>query len=606
MLHTRRVSGEIVDTELATLVQLLRRRGTDLPSVEAKAAAGGLPKSVRETLSAFSNDQGGLLLLGLDERAGFIPAAGFAAAKVRDDLASLCSDAMEPPVRADIQIEDFEGAQIVVASVPELDSAAKPCYVKARGITGGSYTRGGDGDRLLTTYEIFSLHANRGQPRDDHEIVDDATVADLDQDAVDRLLRRVRSREPNAFSGVDNEIALIRLGVLRRFEGGVGVTLAGLLSLGSWPQQYFPQLCVTFVAIPAAQKNAIPEHSPRFTDNAIIRGPIPTMIEETVRVILRNTRTAGRVSGLGRGDVGEFPTEALREAVTNALAHRDYSPLARGTQVQIELYLDRLVIRNPGGLFGTVTEDDLGQEGVSSSRNGYLIELLADVYLPGTDQVVADNRGSGIPDMLARLRRANLTLPTFDSRPSRFTVTFPKHTLLTPETLRWIEGLNQPGLSQAQVSALALMREGRQVSNGTLRQLGLDSRDATHALTDLVNRGLAYRAGGRRYAEYILLEDVPEEPGLFDGLLDSDHLPTRAITVPVPDRKLRQRYDRSQEIDALFDDGSTLTAARVAEITGLRPAMTNRYLMRLVSSGRLEATAPPRSPRRAYRRRASE
>ena len=95
--------------------------------------------------------------------------------------------------------------------------------------------------------------------------------------------------------------------------------------------------------------------------------------------------------------------------------------------------------------------------------------------------MVADDRGSGIPDMLARLLRANLTLPTFDSRLSRFTITFPKHMLLTVETLRWVEGLGQPGLTRTQVSALALMREGRQVSNGTLRQLGVDSRDATTA-----------------------------------------------------------------------------------------------------------------------------
>lgn len=593
------MSRESADADLASLVALLRRRGTDLPAVEAKAAAGGLPKSVRETVSAFSNDQGGLILLGLDENSGFAPTARFDAAKMRDDLASLCTDAFEPPVRADIQIEDLEGAQVVVASVPELDPDSKPCYVKTKGITGGSYTRGGDGDRLLTTYEIYLLHANRGQPQDDHEIVVGVRLDDLDRDAVDRLLRRVRNREPGAFAAADDETALIRLGVLSRTEDRVGVTVAGLVTLGTWPQQFLPQLCVTFIAVPAVHKDAVPEGAPRFTDNATIRGPVPQMIEETVRVILRNTRTAGHVRGLGREDVGDYPVEALREAVTNALAHRDYSRLARGTQVQVELYVDRLVIRNPGGLFGTVTPDDLGQEGVSSSRNGFLIPLLADVYLPGTDQVVADNRGSGIPDMLARLRRANLTLPTFDSRLSRFTVTFPKHTLLTEDTLRWIQSLGQPGLSQAQISALALMKEGRQVSNGTLRQLGLDSRDATHALADLVARGLAYRSGGRRYAEYLLMEQAADEPGVFDDVLDA----TAQQDMPARDVEdgRRHRYDRSAEIEALFADGRTLTAAQVGRLVGLGAAMTSRYLSRMVQQGRLEPTAPPRNPNRAYR-----
>lgn len=579
-------------SDLEALVALLRRRQTDFSTVEVKAAGGGLPKSTRETLSAFSNDRGGLLLLGLAEEQGFAPAAGFEAGKIRDDLASLCSDALEPPVRAEIDIADVDGAPVVMATVPEMDAAAKPCFVKARGMSAGSYTRGGDGDRLLTQYEIFLLHSNRGQPRDDYDVVDGAMTEDLDPDATDRLLRRVRQREPRPFQSVDDETALMRLGVLRRTPEGPRVTLAGLLTLGTWPQQFFPQLCVTFVAVPATSKDTVPEGAPRFTDNATIRGPMPQMIEETVRAILRNTRTAGHVGGIGRRDVGEYPVEALREAVTNALAHRDYSPLARGTQVQVELFADRLVVRNPGGLFGTVTPDDLGQEGVSSSRNGYLMPLLADVYLPGTDQVVADNRGSGIPDMLARLRRADLTLPTFDSRLTGFTVTFPKHTLLTAETLQWIEGLGQPGLSRAQVSALALMREGRQVSNGTLRQLGLDSREATQALADLVTRGLAHKVGGRRYAEYVFDADRLDRPGLFD--VPAEITSSAAST--------RRRYDRGQQIADLFADGHTLPASEVAVRTGIGIAMANRYLSRLVAAGRLEATAPARSPLRTYRR----
>jgi len=444
-----------------------------------------------------------------------------------------------------------EGAQVVVAWVPEMDPGSKPCYVKAKGMA-------------------------------------------LDQDAVGRLLRQVRQREPQAFGAVDDETAPVRLGVFRRTDAGVGVTLAGLLTLGQWPQQYLPQLCVTFIAVPGTPKDAVPEGAPRFTDNATIRGPLPQMIEETVRVILRNIRTAGYVRGLGRDDVGDYPVEAHREAVTNALAHRDDSAMARGTQIQVELYADRLVVRNPGGLFGTVTPDDLGQQGVLSSRNGYLLPLLTAVYLPGTDQVVADNRGSGIPDMLARLRRANLTLPTFDNRLSRFTATFPKHTLLTAETLRWVESLRQPGLTRIQVSALALMREGRQVSNGTLRQIGLDSRDATVALTDLVNRGLAYKVGGRGYAEHLLDEDhQPDEQGLLDDLL-----PEHAGTAPATGR---QRYDRIGQIKALFADGRTMTASQVAAPSGLGLAMTNRYLARLLAAGELVATAPPRSTKRAYR-----
>lgn len=108
----------------------------------------------------------------------------------------------------------------MVATVPEMDRAARPCFVKARGMATGSYTRGGHGDRLLTDYEICLLHSNRGQPRDDHEAVHEATPGDLDPDAVARLLRRVRQREPRAFGAVGDETAVIRLGILRTTSDG--------------------------------------------------------------------------------------------------------------------------------------------------------------------------------------------------------------------------------------------------------------------------------------------------------------------------------------------------------------------------------------------------
>ena len=200
-------------------------------------AVGALPKSIRETLSAFSNDRGELVLLGLAEESGCAPAAGFDAAKTRADLASLCSDVMEPPVRADVHIVDVEGAQIVVASVPEMGPGSKPCYVKAKRMAGGSYTRGGAGDRLLTAYEIFILHANRGQPQHDTRSSRrrarptwirtrwDACCAG--SASVSRR-RSARSTTRRRWCG---------WGVLRRTDAGAGVTLPGLLTLGQWPQQ---------------------------------------------------------------------------------------------------------------------------------------------------------------------------------------------------------------------------------------------------------------------------------------------------------------------------------------------------------------------------------
>jgi ATP-dependent DNA helicase RecG len=572
-----------MDVDLTRTVALLRGASTDLVGVEARAAAGGLPRSVRETLSAFSNGTGGILILGLDERAGSAVVGGFDARKMRDDLASMCADEMYPPVRADIEIESVDGGHVVIAEVPELDPRYKPCYVKTRGEYGGSYIRGGDGDRRLTEYEIGLLHANQGQPRDDLEAVTEATVADLDEDSIARLLRRVRRRESGAFTNVPDDTALRRLGVLVEHDGRSVPTLAGLLALGSYPQQFFPQLNATFVAIPATAKDRIPPDGPRFLDNRTLDGPIPEIIDAAVTTAVRNMSRRGRIVGVGREDTYDYPVEALREAVTNALMHRDYGAHSRGTPVQIEMYQDRLEVRSAGGLFGLVTEDELGQEGTTSSRNSRLARLLQEVTLPGTDKVVCENRGTGIPAMIRSLRSAGMTPPRFDSRISRFLVTFPKHALLDTETLAWIGGLDQPGLSDGQCMALALMRERGSVTNGMLRQLGLERHEATAALSDLVVRGLAVRFGGRRYARYVLVEDRP--------------------TLPLGPQVTGSRQNRSAEIDRLFDAGGQLRKTEIMAITGLGPAMVARYLSELIRAGRIEATAGPRDRTRAYRRK---
>ena len=105
----------VYDFDLQTCIELARRLGTDTERVEVKAAAQGLPKSMAETLSAFSNTSGGVVVLGLAERAGFQAVPGFKARAVADALAQMCGEKMEPPVRASVEIVEFEGSPVVVA-----------------------------------------------------------------------------------------------------------------------------------------------------------------------------------------------------------------------------------------------------------------------------------------------------------------------------------------------------------------------------------------------------------------------------------------------------------------------------------------------------------
>jgi ATP-dependent DNA helicase RecG len=534
----------------------------------------------RETLSSFSNTPGGgVIVLGVDEKTGFDVVGVSDPRTIQAKVMGLCADTMDPPIRPLIETHEIDGTTVITVEVPELDLARKPCFYKGAGPVNGSYRRVGDGDHRMTPYEVHQLIAGRGQPRDDQEPVPEATREDLDPDAVRRLLARLRDGV-SSFAEDPDATLLRRLRVLVDHEGRTVPSVGGLLALGRYPQEFFPQLNVTFVHYPDLSG---PTAEQRFIDNQSIDGPIPVLVREALRVVRANMSRGAVIIGPGREDVWEYPIDAVREAVVNAIVHRDYSPMARGSQIQIEMYPDRLMIRNAGGLFGPVTREQLGDGRVSSSRNATLLRLLEDIVLPANDRPICENRGSGIPIMLRTMKSAGLSPPLFDDQVATFTVTFPNHTLMDAEAMAWLKSLGQEGLTDTQAQALVHLRDGETLTNSTYRgRFVLDSRVVTQELGDLVRRGLVAQEGSRRWAVYQLAESL-------DG---SQPAEGSVLVAEGPRRTLR-----------LLVEGWTPTRAELAEALG-QPDRTVRDWL-----GRLRNAAPPmverlgaqRSPTTRYR-----
>jgi ATP-dependent DNA helicase RecG len=149
--------------------------------------------------SGLSNTRGGVVILGLDEGSGFAPAGLLNPAKIAADLGSMCSSEMEPPLRPLIGIHQFEGEQVVVAEIPGLDPAQRPCFYIGAGMTKGSFVRVSDGDRRLSSYEVQVMLSSRGQPRDDEQAVPGAMIEDLVLASVDALVARLRTSRPRTF-----------------------------------------------------------------------------------------------------------------------------------------------------------------------------------------------------------------------------------------------------------------------------------------------------------------------------------------------------------------------------------------------------------------------
>ena len=303
----------------------------------------------------------------------------------------------------------------------ELSVGRKPCFVKSKGLEGGSFVRTHDGDRRLTSYEVHILVSGRGQPLDDMAPVKGAGRGDLDDRLVASLLQRVRARRGPVMAAHDDIDVLRMLGVMVGERNDPSVTLAGLMSLGRYPQQFLPQVNVTFVAFPTVTGRPLRDGT-RFLDNEPIDGSIPAMVAGTQAAVRRNITRRALVGGEGRLDVWEYPDEAVREIVVNALMHRDYHPSSHGSQVRVELYPDRLLVTSPGGIHGGVDIDHFFVRPVSSSRNSRLAKLLEDVEIPSSGRTVCENRGSGLLAVAASLQDAGQDLPTFDDEINSCTV----------------------------------------------------------------------------------------------------------------------------------------------------------------------------------------
>ena len=194
----------------------------------------------------------------------------------------------------------------------------------------------------------------------------------------------------------------------------------------------------------------------------------------------------------------------MREAVLNAVAHRDYSPYVRGSYIQVRLFADRLEVQSPGGLYGNVTEENLEEE--SSTRNSVLMRLMEDLHL-------VENRGSGIRAMLEAMRRANLEPPRFEDKRSSFWVTFRNHTLMSPEAITWLNQFAGLPLNDRQRLALVYLRYNDQITNSDYQRLNqVDALAAGRELRGLVQAGLVEQESARRWTYYTLRvsRELPE------------------------------------------------------------------------------------------------
>ncbi|NDL67890.1 ATP-binding protein [Anaerotalea alkaliphila] len=411
----------MLEEELVQLVNEITSEKCEKQHIELKKALGGTPTKLYDTLSSFSNQiGGGIIIFGIDEDSGYKVVGVYDAQDLQKKVVEQ-SLQMEPVVRPLFTVATVEGKRVVSAEISECDIYDKPCFYKGAGRLRGSYIRVGDSDQPMTEYEIYSYEAFKRRIHDELRTVDRATMSYLKKDNMTEYLLKLR-RQKNNLANLEDQRILETQGIS---QDGLP-TLAGLMLLGEYPQEFFPQLSVTAMVVQGKEMGELGDDGERFVDNKRIDGTISQMLESTLAFVRRNMKVKTIVTEEGtRADKPEYPIKAVREIILNALIHRDYSVHTERSPIRLIMYEDRLELENPGGLYGRITIDDLGKA-AADTRNPYLagaLEIMIDT----------ENRFSGIPTVIAELNKANMPAPVFIDRRGVFKVIFYKKTIAQDE-----------------------------------------------------------------------------------------------------------------------------------------------------------------------------
>ena len=300
------------------------------------------------------------------------------------------------------------------------DSQGKPHKARS-GSAWVTFSRVGSTSRESTREEEYWLYQAAGLIRYEVKAVPGTGFASLDLDLIENYFRDVLKRSAPAQTDLDNwRQLLLNSDLLVSARGDIEASVSGLLLFGDNPNRRLPQAGVTAVAFPGSEKEY------NTVDEEQIRGPLASrvsnrgtvvekgVIDRTVDFVKRNMGSVAWIDGGRRRRKPAYAVDAVREAVVNAVVHRDYA--VEGTDIEVSLYGDRLEVISPGRLPSGVTVAKMKEGVVRVARNKLLKEILRDYgYI--------EHNGMGVRNrIIESTRRHNGTDPDFKEEENRLLV----------------------------------------------------------------------------------------------------------------------------------------------------------------------------------------
>lgn len=434
------------------------------------------------TLAAFANTQGGAVLVGVSDDGHSVGWTG----SDRDLQAIADQTADSLRIQPSVTVQAYQGQKVLVIRT---GTSLVPVAYRGR-----YYRRIGNTTREIAPEELGRFFVARLGVKWD-SIPGDYGPEALDPETVQAFVRSAHKRLPYLREDEPIQSILAKLDLLR--EGKL--TRGALLLFGQQPQQLFLSGSIHMGRF----KDAI-----TIVDDKLLRGNLFQQLEQAMQLFRQYLQVRYAIpSAVGEGTMvdavrrheqWDYPLEALREAVVNALVHRDY--FETGMDTQIRVYEDRVVISNPGGLPEGMTTEELRHEGHRSiPRN----PLLAQVFYYAE---LAEKWGTGTTRMIRRCLDEGLPEPTFEANGSTFQVTLSKDPY-TDERLR------QLGLSERQIRAVLWSKEHGSISNQEYQTLsGVSERTATRDLAELVRQEILTQVGRTGKGTTYRLRGIPKPP----------------------------------------------------------------------------------------------
>lgn len=416
------------------------------------------------TISAFANSKGGRLIIGVDDKGN--PVGVENPKKLLEILPNKIKDKLR--IYPDVNLKEVNNKFIIEIKVNP--SIFPISYNGKFYIRSGSTTQTLEGQELIT----FFLLQKTGQTWDSL-IEEEATLDDIDIPTVEKFKSLAKDKIPSISLEKGWKTTLEKLNLIKKGK----ITKAGILLFSKNPQKFYIQ-----AKIKIGRFKSLTD----IISADIIEGNLFEQLEKSLD-ILRTKYLISKTTfeGIHRKEILEYPYEALREALINALIHRDYLSTS---ETQIRVYDDRLVIMNPGSLPPEITIDMLKSEHPSKPRN----PLLATVFFYAG---FIETWGRGTIKIIEACKDYGLPEPKFENN-GFMKVSFYKD-IYTDENLR------KMGLNKRQVKAVMYVKEMGKITNKEYREINsVSNKTAFLELSDLVNKGFLKEEGKGKNTCYVM------------------------------------------------------------------------------------------------------